>query len=165
MRCRLKMQMVSEQDAEDDKLQWKVEAEVQAATKAAAAAREAAEAREKALQARLEAFEKQTAGLESNLTAWESAVAERDTEIRNLQARVLDDQIFCLHNVNSPTSMLSAGLTLLISLLKGSLLLFAFHLSSPLSSQPTFYCQRYLSRNKLLAGHSLLDQNTPPIHL
>ena len=85
--CRLKMQMVSEQDAEDDKMQWKVEAEVRAATKAAAAAKEAAEAREQALRQKLEASENQCAGLESNLTAWEAAVAERDTEICNLQVR------------------------------------------------------------------------------
>ena len=55
-----------------NKLQWKVEAEVRAATKAAAAAKEAAEAREKALRGRLEASERQSAGLESSLNAWGS---------------------------------------------------------------------------------------------
>ena len=95
------MQMVSEQDAEDDKLQWKVEAEVRAATKAAAAAKKAAEASKQALRERLEASEKRGAGLESNLKAWEAAVAERDTEIRNLQVRVLQLQNIASSRENS----------------------------------------------------------------
>lgn len=83
--CRLKSQIVSEQDAEDDKLQWKVEAEVRIAIKAAEAAKEAASARASGLRQQLDASEKQKEALESTLTAWEAAVAERDIEIRNLQ--------------------------------------------------------------------------------
>ena len=79
------MQMVSEQDSEDEKLQWKVDAEVHAATRAAEAAREAAEAASKSLRQELEQQREQMAALEANLTAWESAVAERDLEIVNLQ--------------------------------------------------------------------------------
>ena len=47
--------MVSEQDDEDSKLQWRVEQEVGSAV----AAQQAAEAREQAMKSRLEAAEKQ----------------------------------------------------------------------------------------------------------
>ena len=87
MLCRLKAQMVSEQDAEDDKLQWKVDAEVRSATRAAEAAAEAAKAGCRDLSCQLEAQRREVQTLESNLAAWESAVAERDAEIVNLQVR------------------------------------------------------------------------------
>lgn len=77
--------MVSEQDAEDDKLSWKIEAEVQVATRESIAAKEAAEARSRDLSMELEASKSQAAVLEESLTAWEAAVAERDAEIGNLQ--------------------------------------------------------------------------------
>lgn len=77
--------MVSEQDAEDDKLTWKVEAELQTATRTLRAAKEAAEATGRDLGQRLEASESRFAALEESLVAWEAAVAERDIEISNLQ--------------------------------------------------------------------------------
>lgn len=76
--------MVAEQDEEDDKLRWRVDAEVQAAV---AEVRQATESSSAELRAKLLAAEHRAQGLRTDLATWEAAVAERDAELRNLQVR------------------------------------------------------------------------------
>ena len=77
--------MVSDQESEDDKLQWRIDAEVQAAVRAAIADREVALAQVRELSQQMSQQQSQRADLDASLTAWEAAVAERDAEIVNLQ--------------------------------------------------------------------------------
>ena len=88
---RLKQQMVAEQDEEDDKLRWRVDAEVQAAVAEVRASADAKERRADSavseLRTKLNTAEQRVQRLTADLEAWEAAVAERDAELRNLQVR------------------------------------------------------------------------------
>eukprot|EP00887_Chlorella_sp_A99_P007773 scaffold20.g7773.t1 len=84
---RLKQQMLREQEDEEEKIRWRVEAEVKLAVErlqrigaAPGAGPELARALEEAAAAR-----QRVKQLEADMAKWEAAVAERDAELQNLQ--------------------------------------------------------------------------------
>ncbi|KAK9804295.1 hypothetical protein WJX72_005331 [[Myrmecia] bisecta] len=86
---RLKAALVGEQDAEEDKVRWRVDAEVRLVREelAAGAAQQEAVARSQLAeaQAQLAAAHERLQQTQTDLEAWEAAVAARDTELQNLQ--------------------------------------------------------------------------------
>ncbi|BDA50973.1 probable Golgin candidate 4 at C-terminar half [Coccomyxa sp. Obi] len=87
---RLKQATMAEQEDEEDKMRWRIEAEVRLALEAAQQAqaqREAYYQRELAcLKADLDFSKKQAQQFGEDIDAWKAAVAARDAEIQNLQA-------------------------------------------------------------------------------
>lgn len=94
--ARLKQQMLNEQEDEEDKVRWRVEAEVKvelerlraAGGLEAAAGGGAAGAR---LAEELAAARARCEALEGDAAKWEAALAARDAELQNLQ-RALGEQ-------------------------------------------------------------------------
>ena len=88
-RCRLKAQMVAEQEEEEGSLQWRIDAEVQLAlqeAKAGEASRLAdLEAKAAALEAALDKARLHEAELAADARAWQDALPAKDAEIQNLQ--------------------------------------------------------------------------------
>ena len=83
--CRLKQQMVTEQEDEEEKIRWRVDAELQSALRLAASEQEAAGSAVVSLKGKLQDAEARIQGLQTDLSAWETAVSERDAELQNLQ--------------------------------------------------------------------------------
>lgn len=77
--------MVTEQEDEEEKIRWRVDAELQSALRLAASEQEAAGSAVVSLKGKLQDAEARIQGLQTDLSAWETAVSERDAELQNLQ--------------------------------------------------------------------------------
>ena len=81
--------MVTEQEDEEDKIRWRVDAEVQSALRLASSEQQAADSAVQELRMQLGVANAQISGLQKDLAAWEKAVSERDVELNNLQVNAL----------------------------------------------------------------------------